>query len=296
MATFAGGSKHLASEELAHYLDELLQEEDDRVDTLPKDFTIPAKEERGEPNAVSSRDNACPNMQLKPQQATQTTITRQLPEVLLPLEVFVPPLEELQKTAASPELDTVTKLQQLQKASQAKSVITRAQPSVPVTPVDQGRPGWAENPFECLLFQVAGLKLAVPLITLGGVYVFNDSVTPLFGQPDWFLGVYKHRDQSLYVVDTAWWIMPERYTPATHDGYQYIISIEGSPWGMAVSDLANAVKILPEAVKWRSNLTKRPWLAGTVVDEMCALLDIAKLAKLLEEQDVAQNIQRFPKK
>src|SRR5690349_2280634 len=32
------------------------------------------------------------------------------------------------------------------------------------------RPAWAAEPFECLLFDVAGLTLAVPLVCLGSIY------------------------------------------------------------------------------------------------------------------------------
>ena len=53
-----------------------------------------------------------------------------------------------------------------------------------------GQPSWAEEPFECLLFDVAGLTLAVPLGCLGTIYPLHDQeLTPLFGQPDWFLGI-----------------------------------------------------------------------------------------------------------
>ncbi|MCX4028947.1 CheW domain-containing protein [Endozoicomonas sp. SM1973] len=218
------------------------------------------------------------------QQSTAATTTRLLPEVLFPQQVLTPPVEALQQTIAAPELDTVTDLQKLQKASLAELIIAKAQSAPPVTAVDQGRPDWAENPFECLLFNVAGLTLAVPLVCLGGVYLFNDSVTQVAGQPDWVLGLYKHHDQSLSVVDTAWWVMPERYKTQAKDNYHYIISVDKTRWGIAVHDLAHAVRISPDAVRWRTKKTQRPWLAGIVIDEMCALLDIAKLAKLFDEQ------------
>jgi purine-binding chemotaxis protein CheW len=45
------------------------------------------------------------------------------------------------------------------------------------------------------------------------------------------------------------------------------------------------ITLVPEDVKWRSDRSKRPWLAGTVKDHMCALLDIPRIGQLLIEAD-----------
>src|SRR5690554_1912731 len=47
--------------------------------------------------------------------------------------------------------------------------------------LENGRPYWAQERFECLLFSVAGLKLAVPLVCLGGIHAIQerDKITPL---------------------------------------------------------------------------------------------------------------------
>ncbi|WP_163833163.1 chemotaxis protein CheW [Spartinivicinus ruber] len=291
------GSNHSAHEALSDYLSDLLLDNDEPADLAQAQSSQQQQRPPVTPGTDKKADekeklvaDAQPYSQEKP---VVVTTTRQLPEVLLPQSVLTPVREELQKSLATPELTHETRLQKLQKASLVEAIISGAQKAPPVTAVDHGRPGWAESPFECLLFQVAGLKLAVPLVSLGGVYLFNHSVTPLVGQPEWQLGLYKNHDQSLSIVDTAWWVMPEQGARQTDDNYHYIISIEGTLWGIAVHDLANAVRISPDAVKWRTQRTKRPWLAGIVIDEMCALLDIAKLAKLFDSQ--AKN-QRSPKK
>ena len=49
---------------------------------------------------------------------------------------------------------------------------------------------WATGRFECLLFYVGGLKMAVPLVELGGIFQSSkDKLTSIFGQPNWFMGV-----------------------------------------------------------------------------------------------------------
>ena len=148
--------------------------------------------------------------------------------------------------------------------------------------VQQGRPEWAEGPFECLLFDVAGLTLAVPLVCLGSIYpLAGQELTPLFGQPDWFLGILPCQAGNLKVLDTARWVMPDRYRDDFREGLQYVISVEGYEWGLAVHQVSRSIRLDPNEVKWRSQRTQRPWLAGTVIEHMCALLDIASLAELI---------------
>ena len=153
-------------------------------------------------------------------------------------------------------------------------------PSVPLS-VD-GQPSWAEEPFECLLFDVAGLTLAVPLVCLGTIYPLHDQeLTPLFGQPDWFLGILPSQSGNLKVLDTARWVMPDRYREDFRQGLQYVISVQGYEWGLAVHQVSRSIRLDPSEVKWRTQRTQRPWLAGTVIEHMCALLDVAALAELI---------------
>jgi purine-binding chemotaxis protein CheW len=149
-------------------------------------------------------------------------------------------------------------------------------------PVLQGPPEWAQGPFECLLFEVAGLTLAVPLVCLGSIYPLEgQELTPLFGQPDWFLGILPCQAGNLKVLDTARWVMPDRYHDDFRKGLQYVISIQGYEWGLAVHQVSRSIRLDPNEVKWRTQRTQRPWLAGTVIEHMCALLDIASLAELI---------------
>ncbi|XSS64981.1 CheW domain-containing protein [Pseudomonas sp. B11] len=144
------------------------------------------------------------------------------------------------------------------------------------------RPSWAAEPFECLLFDVAGLTLAVPLVCLGSIYsLAGQELTPLFGQPEWFLGILPSQAGNLKVLDTARWVMPDRYRDDFRQGLQYVISVQGYEWGLAVHQVSRSLRLDPNEIKWRSHRGQRPWLAGTVVEHMCALLDVAELAELI---------------
>lgn len=149
-----------------------------------------------------------------------------------------------------------------------------------------GRPVWAQAAFECLLFSVSGLTLAVPLIELGSIYPLRENLTPIIGQIDWFLGLM-HIDgrKHLRTVNTAKIVMPEKYDPAFVDQIRYVISINGHDWGLAVDRIDKAITLKPDDVRWRSERSRRPWLAGTVVDYMCALVDVQELALMLSRDD-----------
>ena len=143
---------------------------------------------------------------------------------------------------------------------------------------------WAESRFECLLFNVGGLKMAVPLVELGGIQKADyEKVTKIFGQPNWFIGVSSVNDLRIRTVDTARWVMPNHYKGELHDSFKFIIQLDRSNWGLACEDVAEAISLEPSEVKWRSDRSKRPWLAGTVINHMCAILDVQGFIELLDD-------------
>ncbi|AZT84405.1 chemotaxis protein CheW [Marinobacter sp. NP-4(2019)] len=143
------------------------------------------------------------------------------------------------------------------------------------------RPEWSEHPFECLIFTVAGLQLAVPLILLGAIHRIEESVRHIPGSPRWYMGIRADSDHNLRVVDTAEWIMAGRAPANARDNYRFVIRLDNSDWGLACDDVAQSFTLKPDDVRWRTARSKRPWLAGTVVNHMCALIDVRTMADLL---------------
>ncbi len=194
------------------------------------------------------------------------------PEVVAPVEpeLLSPPVVTLVEPVA--ELDTAPRAE-----------------GEPPRPKTGGQPEWGEAPFECLLFDVAGLTLAVPLVCLGSIYpLAGHELTPLFGQPDWFLGILPSQAGNLKVLDTARWVMPDRYREDFRQGLQYVISVQGYEWGLAVHQVSRSIRLDPREVKWRTQRSQRPWLAGTVIEHMCALMDVTALAELIASGAVRQ--------
>jgi purine-binding chemotaxis protein CheW len=152
-------------------------------------------------------------------------------------------------------------------------------------------PAWADEPFEALLFDVAGLTLAVPLVCLGSIYpLASEQLTPLFGQPDWFLGLLPTQSGNLRVLDTARWVLADRYRDDFREGLQYVISVQGYEWGLAVHQVSRSIRLDPQSVKWRGQRSQRPWLAGTVIEHMCALLDVTALAQMIVAGETGRRV------
>lgn len=148
---------------------------------------------------------------------------------------------------------------------------------------------YREGRFQAMFFDVAGLQIAVPLISLGGIHNV-DKINSLMGKPDWFKGVMLHREEKINVVDTAKWVMPEKCSEQLLDSlnYQYIIMLNNSVWGLMAENLIDTVTLEQEDVKWLSDTNKRPWLAGLVKDRMCALVDVDAMIAMLNEGDNVQ--------
>lgn len=146
------------------------------------------------------------------------------------------------------------------------------------------KPTIPEADFQVLLFEVAGLTLAVPLTELGGIHQI-ETINPLFGKPTWFKGVLIHREEKFNVVDTAKWVMPEKSAEklAESTKYQYLIVLGESGWGLGCESLVATETLLPDDVKWRNVEGSRPWLSGMVKKKMCALVNVQQLINMFNQ-------------
>ncbi|QLL15049.1 CheW domain-containing protein [Pseudomonas chlororaphis] len=268
---------------LQSYLDALLQDATEEEFAVPE--VLPEVQSAVEEVAVSSEVLDEFQAAVLEEQARDAQVQRTPPAaaVVAPVarveeSVVVPVLEAPAPLPAT--LSTVAPL--LQGLVEPVVEVHRPPSSTPPPVAGDDRPSWAAEPFECLLFDVAGLTLAVPLVCLGSIYsLAGHELTPLFGQPEWFLGILPSQAGNLKVLDTARWVMPDRYRDDFRQGLQYVISVQGYEWGLAVHQVSRSLRLDPNEIKWRSHRGQRPWLAGTVIEHMCALLDVSELAELI---------------
>jgi len=145
-------------------------------------------------------------------------------------------------------------------------------------------PDWAQTPFQCLGFQVAGVTLAAPLEKLNGIVELTEEITELPGYAPWVIGLLPNRGQNVQVVDVAKIIMPAESNavkqPAA-ERMKFIILLEDGKFGLAADSISQVLSLEAEDVRWRSVHSKRPWLAGTVIEKMCALLEMDLLCEQL---------------
>lgn len=224
---------------------------------------------------------------LKLPKAETETVVETLADVVQKIEAK--PLVEEQIEIAEQPVETPvaveTKPEPVVKLATKDPEIETPVAGQPPTPPGwkDGRPVWAQERFECLLFKVKGLTLAVPLVELGGIIKIEKEPTPLFGQPSWFIGMLRNNNMNVSMVDTAQWVLPPALVEKNTDPYQLIIRIHNSRWGLACNEVDRSISLEPEQVRWRTSLGKRPWLAGTVIEHMCALIDAAAFGRLLKE-------------
>lgn len=165
-----------------------------------------------------------------------------------------------------------------------------AQPTAPVehdVPSSQQRinpPDWAQAPFQCLSFQVAGVTLAAPLEKLNGIVEVEEEITELPGYAPWVIGLLPNRGKNVQVVDVAQIIMPndgDRVRTPTAERMKFIILLDDGRFGLATDSISQVLSLKADTVRWRGEHSKRPWLAGTVIEQMCALLEVDLLVEQL---------------
>ena len=189
-------------------------------------------------------------------------------------EIVIPEVEQQQKVEVEPKVEI-----QLKEEVETESLI----------------PQWANEPFQILLFEVAGLKLAVPLIELCGVIEWKDSVTEMPGHADFYLGILQHLDYRIAVIDTAKMVLPVNKQSSLigdnpRERVKHIVLIDDYQWGLACDTIGEVITLKPEEVRWRTSNTTRSWLAGTVIEHMCALLNSEGFSTMLKNGQQAGDI------
>ena len=136
-------------------------------------------------------------------------------------------------------------------------------------------PDWAQEPFQCLLFEVDGLRFGVPLAELNSIAEWQGELTSLPGQPDWHQGIFGHRGYKVGGGNTAKLLMPEQGAGDDSTGApNHVLIFGGDEWGLMCDKLLSPVMLDPNEIHWSLRHESRPWMAGTLPDQLCILLDL----------------------
>ena len=148
------------------------------------------------------------------------------------------------------------------------------------------------EPSQCLLFKLAGMTLAAPLLHLDGIVTGVDQVSATPGRPSWMLGMARCRGDMVRLLDPTCLIAPERH-PARESISNRpveewcILLIGNKRWGLVCDDLLEVITVQPGDVRWSHDRHHKPWLAGMMASPMAALLDLNGLAGWLETRYLA---------
>lgn len=219
----------------------------------------------------------------------------------LDLSLFLPKIKTLSEEEIAQQIEALTQaaVSQAQMESElahvaeleqiSRKILSTQSASDTVRQNSDNAPAWAVPNFQVLLFKVAGLKLAIPLMELNGIVEWGDEyINELPGHKSWYLGIIQNQGKSVPVIDTLQQVVPQKRWPPEHllkRNFKHIIMIDNARWGLACEEVLEVITLKTDEVKWRSSRTKRRWLLGTVIDQMCALLDSSEFAAMLKTGD-----------
>lgn len=147
---------------------------------------------------------------------------------------------------------------------------------------DSALAAWAYPKFQAQLFKVGRLRLALPVIKLHAVVPWCDGIQAQPNQPSWCHGLLSYQGREVRVIDTATLVLPaDRTMLMGHDREGFILIVGDGCWGLACHGVEEVMSLAWDEVKWRSRRGRRRWLAGTVLERMCAVLDIDALTDLV---------------
>lgn len=140
----------------------------------------------------------------------------------------------------------------------------------PGAPVPQAT-AVAAHPLTCFVFSIAGLKLAVLLDRVAAILDYTECMGQ--PQPPSQLGVVMHAGATLPVLDIARIVMPQT---SISEPYRHLVVVDGRcAW--ACHKVDTVIEVMSDAVRWRSDQTRRRWLAGMIANPPCAVLDVEAL-------------------
>lgn len=141
-------------------------------------------------------------------------------------------------------------------------------------------PEWSQHEFQALFFKIGQLILATPLVELSRTIKFNRSITKIPGQPSWFIGLLEDQQRKVGILDTGQLIMGASFAnkrDLDEQPFRSMLITQDGNWALACDELLSIGKVQPDQVRWRTNRKQRPWLIGTVIEELTAVIDVKQL-------------------
>lgn len=132
---------------------------------------------------------------------------------------------------------------------------------------------------QALLFEVAGMQLALSLDELEGIENWpEDGLSQIPGHPCYVVGTLSRPKQHTQVIDLTTLITNQS---SNSENNRYILLVDNKQVGLAVSAIRHVVKLEPDNVRWRREPGQRPWLAGMLMSPLSSIISLTELLKML---------------
>ncbi|MCQ8104983.1 chemotaxis protein CheW [Methylomonas sp. SURF-2] len=141
-------------------------------------------------------------------------------------------------------------------------------------------PEWAQHEFQALFFKVEHLILATPLTELSRTIKIDRKPGKIPGQPSWFMGLLDENDSRIGVLDTGQLLFGKlrgSQRDLETNPFKSILITRDKRWGLACDEILSIGKLMPDKVRWRTSRQRKPWLIGTVIEELTAIIDLQEL-------------------
>lgn len=166
----------------------------------------------------------------------------------------------------------------LQVATESASRGDASGEAAAVEPPEAG--GAIEFPMQCLMFRVGGHLLSIPLIQLSSVVAWKQSITRLPESPDWLLGLVKHRDSNLRIVDSQALL---NIRLGAGGQAEHLLVLEDGGWAITCDHLEQVVNLAYDDIQWKPTGPGQLVL-GTIRQSLSTLLSPPGITQLLNER------------
>jgi chemotaxis signal transduction protein len=126
----------------------------------------------------------------------------------------------------------------------------------------------SQFPIQCLMFRVGLNLLSMPLVKMNGVLQWTDELTRLPQSPDWVLGILKHRDTNLRVLDSSK-LLGISATKGIKPNHILILSDNMS--AITCDNLEDVVTLEYNDIQWQPE-TGNPLMYGIIRETLSYLL------------------------
>ena len=157
-------------------------------------------------------------------------------------------------------------------------------------------PDWAQQSFECLLVNLAGMQVMVPAMSVSYIEKINKKITRLPLDNEAFYGVVTIRDKSIAVIDLLSLIAESASTDFQCNkkiGEHYIdhvIVMDEGNFALACEQVSHMMTLDVEDVRWNTATFNNPMFSGIVTEHLCPILNIDNLNKAVGKMSFVQSL------